>query len=516
MNFLKRGLLSVWAKKGRTILLIAVFSAILIFVLAGLTIQSATEKATENAEKSAGATATLSVNRESMFEERTQDSSGESGERGRPDPGSFNVTPVELSDAKKIAKLYNVASYSFETSATAVAGDDIEPITSSDSEDTMTSTEGSDGAGGMMGGGPGGGGMMMQEMNNGDFQISGVSSTAMASNFSSGTAEITDGEGITAEDEGTNHVVIESSLAEANDLKVGDTFTLQNTDEDASYEVTVKGIYETSESVSGMAAQISFMNPVNTLYAYYTFGNTLNGDEDAATVDSAVYNLSDPSKMDAFVEEAEALIDTDTYSITTNDQMYQQMLEPVNNVSSFAKNIVFLVAVAGIIILTLIVMLMIRERRYEIGVLLSMGEARVKVILQFFSEMFIAMVVALVIAGFSGNIVGNVLGNQLLAQQTESEETTQAAPDNAQGEVPEIGEGNGGGPGGGGFGGLRQGMGDMLSSMSGSVAITELDVTVAPAEIAMLAGLGLLICFVSILLSSIGILRLNPKKILVT
>jgi len=60
--------------------------------------------------------------------------------------------------------------------------------------------------------------------------------------------------------------------------------------------------------------------------------------------------------------------------------MYQQMLQPLNNVSSFAKNIVILVAVAGVIILTLIIMLSIRERKYEIGVLLSLGESRVKVI----------------------------------------------------------------------------------------------------------------------------------------
>lgn len=51
MNFLKRAYQSLWAKKGRSILLIAVFAAILIFVLAGLTIKSATEVASENAKK---------------------------------------------------------------------------------------------------------------------------------------------------------------------------------------------------------------------------------------------------------------------------------------------------------------------------------------------------------------------------------------------------------------------------------------------------------------------------------
>ncbi len=49
-----------------------------------------------------------------------------------------------------------------------------------------------------------------------------------------------------------------------------------------------------------------------------------------------------------------------------------------------------LVAAAGIIILTLIVMMSIRERRYEIGVLLSLGESRAKVILQF-SQRFLSV-----------------------------------------------------------------------------------------------------------------------------
>lgn len=67
MNFIKRALLSMKTKKGRTLLLCAVFSAILIFVLAGLTIQSAALSATENAKKNVGATVTLSANREAAM-----------------------------------------------------------------------------------------------------------------------------------------------------------------------------------------------------------------------------------------------------------------------------------------------------------------------------------------------------------------------------------------------------------------------------------------------------------------
>ena len=501
MNYMKRAIQSLWAKKGRSIIMIAVFSAILIFVLAGLTIRSGADLATTNAKKSVGATVTLSTNREAMFKQ-----SDSEDENSRPDPGSFERTPVNLSDAKKIAKLSNVKSYSFEASTSADKSSGIEPI-SSDSDDSEEESTDEQMAGFSGGGAPGG-------MSQGDFQIKGVSESSSYSEFSAGTASLVEGEAITSEDEGTNNVLIEQSLAEANDLSVGDTFKIKDTD-DKDVEVTIKGIYKTSDSGDSMSAQFNFMNPSNTIFSSYTMVNTLTGSE-GKTIDSAVYNLENPKDMDSFVKQANKLIDTDTFSLETNDQMYQQMLQPLNNVSSFAKNIVILVAAAGVIILTLIIMLSIRERKYEIGVLLSLGESRMKVISQFFVEIFICMIFALGIAAASGNVVGNAVGNQLLSQQTtfqndEGQEANAAGNNGGpggqggQGQMP--GGGNGGPRGGGQMGG---------NPFTQTEEIQELNISVKPMEILSLAGIGLGISLFSIVLSSAGILRLNPKKILIS
>ena len=501
MNYMKRAIQSLWAKKGRSIIMIAVFSAILIFVLAGLTIRSGADLATTNAKKSVGATVTLSTNREAMFKQ-----SDSEDENSRPDPGSFERTPVNLSDAKKIAKLSNVKSYSFEASTSADTSSGIEPI-SSDSGDSEEESTDEQMAGFGGGGAPGG-------MSQGDFQIKGVSESSSYSEFSAGTASLVEGEAITSADEDTNNVLIEQSLAEANDLSVGDTFKIKDTD-DKNVEVTIKGIYKTSDSGDSMSAQFNFMNPSNTIFSSYTMVNTLTGSE-GKTIDSAVYNLEDPKDMDSFVKQANKLIDTDTFSLETNDQMYQQMLQPLNNVSSFAKNIVILVAAAGVIILTLIIMLSIRERKYEIGVLLSLGESRMKVISQFFVEIFICMIFALGIAAASGNVVGNAVGNQLLSQQTTSQ--------NAEGQEANA-AGNNGGPGGqggqgqmpgGGNGGPRGGGQMGGNPFTQTEEIQELNISVKPMEILSLAGIGLGISLFSIVLSSAGILRLNPKKILIS
>lgn len=520
MNFLKRSFKSTLGKKGRTILLIAVFSAILIFVLAGLTIRSAALTATKNAQKSVGATVTLSTNRASAFDQEETTSSSGSATDSKPDPGSFSLTPVNLADAEAIAALDNVKSYSFEVSTSANAGEDIEAISSSTTEETTASSTASDSQ--QMGGLPGGqamGGEQGGRMTISDFQITGVVSSSDLSDFADGTATLTAGEALTTDDEDSTNVLIEADLAEANDLSVGDTFTLVNSeDEDTTYTVTIKGIYETSDSGNSLGMQFNFMNPANTIYSSYTFANTVKGEDAAGTIDSATYNLDDPEDMDAFVTAAEKLIDTDTYSLQTNDQAYQQMLQPLNNVASFAKNIVILVAAAGVIILTLIVMLMIRERRYEIGVLLSLGEARLKVIAQFFAEIIICMVIALGIATLSGNAVGNVVGQQLLARQTET--TTVKADTNTDNGAPSAPGGNSQNAPGGQGGGMMKGMGGMMQNASSALTLSddvaELNIAVKPMEILALAGMALLISLVAILISSIGIIRLNPKKILIS
>lgn len=502
MNFIKRALKSTKVKWGRSLLLFAVFAAILVFVLAGLTIRSAAEQAAKQAQKDVGATVTLSANREAAFKKQEESTSDDSSSNSRPDPGSFSLTPVSLDDAEKIAKLENVKSYSFESSASALASSGITAISSSDTSSTEESQSTSSTDGDMpgnnmgMGGGP-------SQMIQADFQISGVSSTTQNSNFSDGTAKITEGEGIDESDKGTNHVVIDSTLAEANDLAVGDTFKITSSeDEDTVYELTIKGIYESSATTNSMGMNFSFMNPSNTLYTSYTFANELNGSSDENTVDSAVYTLSDPNKMDDFISAAEKLIDTDTFSLQSNDSMYQSMLEPLNNVASFSKNVVLLVAIAGIIILTLIIMITIRERRYELGVLLSLGESRSKIVLQLFTEVAICMILALGVASLSGNVVANAVGQQLIDQQTET--TTQNQGQTSPG--GQMPNGNGQPPSG------QRGGNNNPFEVSDQVS--ELEISVKPAQLGLLAGVAFGISLLSVFLASIGILRLNPRKIL--
>ena len=333
MNFIKRAWLSLSAKKGRSVLLVLVTTAIMLFVLAGMLIHNAADQATANAKKSVGATLTLSANRSEAFKKMRSSSSSSTS---KP---KLKMSSVKLSDAAKIAKLSNVASYNATVSA-SVNAKSFEAISTSSSSSTM----------------PGG----SSSSSNGDISISGVTNTSQSTSFTDGTNKITKGRGLTSADKNTNNVVIESELAKQDNLSVGDTITVKKTSGSKTYKLKVVGIYKSSSSSTSTQMGPGASDPANTIYTSYTLANTIKGSKYANTADSVTFTISNPSKVSAAKKAGNKLINTSKYSLATNDSSYQAVKASMNNVKSFADKIVWLVAIAGTIILALIVILMVR------------------------------------------------------------------------------------------------------------------------------------------------------------
>ncbi|WP_407892417.1 ABC transporter permease [Lacticaseibacillus sp. N501-2] len=486
MNFVKRAWLNLRFKKGRTALLILVTSAIMLFVLAGLLIRSAATTATQQAKDSVGATLTLSANRDAAFKKMRSSTSTTSGKPSMP---KLTTSPVKLSTAKQIAALSGVSSYSatVSTSANAKGFDAIE-----------TSSSSSSFGGGKMPGGT--------SSSSGDITVSGVTSTASNSNFSEGTYTITSGRGLKASDANTKNVVIETNLAKSNSLKVGSTIKLKaTTGSKSTYTLKVVGIYKAKSSATASMGP-GQSDPANTVFTGTTFANTLKGSKYAGTADSVTFNVSTPSKVSSVKAQAKKLINTSKYSINSDDASYQMVKSSMKSVTGFANKIVWLVVIAGTIILALIVILMIRERRYEIGVLLSLGESRMKIIAQFFVELLVVLVIGVGVAGVGGKFVGDKLAQQIVSTQT----TTTTSSTSQMGGMP-GGSANsqGGAPGGQAMGNKSQTMATQQQKQ------TKLSTQVTPQAILLLIGVGLVIIFIAILVGAGGILRLQPKKVLI-
>lgn len=104
-----------------------------------------------------------------------------------------------------------------------------------------------------------------------------------------GSSTIVDGEHLTDEDIGNNVALIEKTLAEENDLKVGDTLTVTNPQDDSlSVDLTIKGIYETTSTGSDQAMNFIAMILYNIIYVPYTASSVLKGADYERTIDSAI------------------------------------------------------------------------------------------------------------------------------------------------------------------------------------------------------------------------------------
>ncbi|EAD9167828.1 ABC transporter permease [Listeria monocytogenes] len=497
MNFFKRAWLSMKARKGRSVLQLIIFTVVCVLILSGFTIQSAADKASELAREQLGGTVTLTVDREKQMQAMRDEaaSSDSSSTESKP---QFESSPIDVSDANELTTLNHVASYNYYSSTQALASgfDPIESSgdTSSSSDETSTTTE-TQGPGGGQGG---------PQMVDADLSISGLLDSATSTDFEAGTSELTSGVAITSADKDKNVAMVEENLAKENDWKVGDSFTVTSSDGNTKVTLKIVGIYKTTDSGSDMAQNFSFLNPYNKVYVPYTVANTIKGSDYKNTVDSAVYTMDDAANISAFEKEAKKVdsIDWDTFKLDANDTLYQQMIGPINSVASFSKNVVYIVSIAGALILGLLVMMQVRDRKYEMGVLLAIGEKRGKLIAQFFVEILIVALVSFGLAAASSHYVAQLAGNQLLAQQNPSTTETTTSTENR-------------GPGGSGQGGGPGGFGQSVSNLTKNTEqIKELDIQVTLEDMLKMGGIGIGIAFISVLLPAALVLRMNPKTIL--
>ena len=133
--------------------------------------------------------------------------------------------------------------------------------------------------------------------------------------------------------------------------------------------------------------------------------------------------------------------------------------------------------IAGSAILCLILALTIRNRYYEIGVLLSLGQSKVKIIAQQLIEIGLIAVVAFVISLGTGQLTSHYMGNML--ESSSSSNVMQMDQKGDQGPSNQ-----------------------------------ELDVSITGENVVQLADVTAAICIVSIAVPAAYVLRLTPRQIL--
>ncbi|OKO53434.1 permease [Bacillus toyonensis] len=472
MNFMKRAILSMKKRVGTSLILMAVFLIVTNLVLAGFTIQNASKKAADAARKKLGADVTLSLDFDKLGQQAQ-----ETGEM--PNPPKLNTKEADQLAKSKYVKDYNYISNTFGIS------DGLKLVGASEGEEEG---KGKAGMAAVRGGSSSGTEIDM----NASFMIEGVRKTALQESFKNGKSKIIDGKPITEQMKDQNVALMEKRLAELNNLKVGDKVKVQSGDKKETLEVEIIGIYETNEQAMGQQAP-PIMDPANKLYMPHSTMKKFEVDQGISSI-QVVYFLKDPQNIEAFKKEAKkSKINFNYYELDAHDSLYKQMIGPIENISSTSQMIIYIVSIAGAIILGLIIMLSIKGRRKEMGILLSIGEKKWKLMAQFVVEVVCIAILAFGLSITTGAKVSQYIGDNLLSSEvaTASEETNN----------PQNGTVMMSGPGG-------------TVQNQKEDPIDKIDVSVTGEDVGKMGGIGLAIAILATLLPALSILRLNPKQIL--
>ena len=324
-----------------------------------------------------------------------------------------------------------------------------------------------------------------------DTFFQGVRSSDLLKDFQGGTNKIVEGRPITPEDKNKKVVLIEERLAQQNELQVGDKLKIKSPDEVLTVELEIVGIYKNSDITSFEESLPPMMHPSNKVYANYDSMKEFN--ENDTTINEAIYFLKDPESIEDFKAQGKnTTIDFDLFKLDAHDALYKKMVGPIENIASTSKWIVYLVSISGSIILGLIIMLTIKERRKELGILLAIGEKKRKLVGQLLVEVLCVAVLAFGISIITGETVSQKMGDSLLQKEVIASEEQQQESNNL---------------------GFSFGMMNGRDENEDVNPIDNIDVSISSQDVLNLGGLGLLIVILSTLLPALSILRLNPKEI---
>lgn len=412
MNFVKRAALSLVARRAKTALLLGIFLVICTLLLGGFLLQGATSRQEAEAQRRIGVDVTVRGDRLTL------------------------ATAAALGSSPLVERYNPLLRGAAKPSGLTPLTSDV-PKPDDATEGDATDGEGQDG-----------------------LMLNGIRDSEMLLDFASGRSRIVAGRALTEKDAGRRAVLLEQRLADKNELKAGDTVGLRSSDGRRTETFEIIGLYEDPRPDPSQWVAPSEL-VANQVYAPAPAVSALGFGTKPTT---AVFKIGSPERAERLHAEAARVLGGDRFRFDINDKAFRDQVLPLRRVGAFAGSLLWLIALSGAVILGLIVLLTIKERRDELGMLLALGEKKWKLVAQHTVEVTALLLPALALAALGAQSFAAEAGETLLAR----EEHTASLP----------------------------------------------EMRMEAADLGRVAGIGLGISLVATVVPGVGILRLHPRSIL--
>jgi len=263
--------------------------------------------------------------------------------------------------------------------------------------------------------------------------------------------------------------LVGNDLATKNSLTVGGTFTAYGK------TITVSGIFKTGNKFQDSG----IIMPLATVQSLTS---------QSGSVSSVIAKVDSSSNVSSTVTSLKSTLG-DKADIVSQAETAAASVSSLEGIASLALAGVIGATIAGAAIVLLAMIMIVRERRREIGVIKAIGGTNRKVIGQFVTEALTLTIVGAIVGLALGVVVSGPMTNSLVSSSTSStSQTTRGA----------------GGPAG--F--MRQGFGQIGTN------ITQVTSSVTPVIFASAIGITLLIAIIGSAVPAWFIARVRPSEVL--
>lgn len=478
MNSFQLAVRSVIRKPVKSILLFLTVFMISLFLLSGMAGKNASVATQDKTRQAVGAGFLLAEN-EANRHTRIDEVLSRLGKNGEGILDGVLVEKLELAggtswristdnsfetlrmeDIEKIASVSGISDYNITTAVTAV-----NPVNFSRIEDSDT-----DQSSDILG-----------------ISLIGNKKMEMDANVLSGNVTIKEGRLINEDD--SNVCVISEELAEKNHLALGDKLKFNDYHDKESTvicEAVIAGIYEVKQKMTPYMSGDTYRSE-NVIFTDLNFPEKAEGNAGNPLYEKAYFKVRNVNQYDSVKEAVKkADIDWERYDLIDNNGNFETMASNFNDLENISQMLLIIVIGAGSAILSLIFVFWIKNRVQEIGILLALGTAKVKILGQILLEAFIIAAVAVMLSFTVAPGISKITAEYLADQQIRQEKE-QALLDEGKIEKP--------------FEESDQTVTDVIVSVSYQMKLSD-------------AGCIAVMLIFSVGVSGIMVIRRNPKDIL--
>ncbi|WP_223702182.1 ABC transporter permease [Sutcliffiella deserti] len=486
MNFIKRGLLSITRNKGKSIILLLVIFVLGNLISGAISIQQATGNVETSIKEKLGAATTVELDHEAL------------NEMSEEEWGEYEIKNLDLDLIKKIGGLSYVKYYDYNAiiqlgskTIKSYRGEHQEDFEEHDMGDFISM----------------------------DFKLKGIN-FAPVLDFEEQKSKLSDGRVFNTEEieNGSSVAIISKKLADKNSLQIGDTFVLNSeiygpdSDKPASIRdvvLEVIGFFEPQsvkkeEGSNKDQGQYDWMDMdlQNTIYvpnevviaeSRAQMEEYIKSDPELAEMMenegmsdyyTPIFVLNKPEDSASFEEEVKPLL-PDLYIVRKASDQYETISAPIQSMSKLSNYVLIAAIITTVLIIGLVVLLFLRDRKRELGIYLSLGERRGRIVGQIILEVMIISLIGITLSLFTGNYLAQGVSETMI-----NEEKGQTNDD------------------------YYYPITDFQSNLTTDDVIASYQVTLDSSFIFLFYGIGIATILLSTILPLIYIIRLNPRKIM--